>query len=193
MMMEYDKMVVPIDKIIDKNTSQLTMQDVLSLAIHTVNAMRIHDVKTCSVVSESFSTELSTSSHTWDTMYEEFQSELLYQTTIGWPILTIINNSIYKRKDVLSMNVPFMSSSNFLVYIIRIIYVELMKEKSARDEYKCVMFNHPFDDIVQEPVKQLTAKRLFNLVRMALMKYLRIYREPGTFEYELGKRILSMM
>lgn len=174
-----DNLMVPLVDLTKKTTGQLTVQDVLSLAFHTV-----HDLG-----KRTFKGALE-----WNDLHSSHIDDLKKQAIANWPKPMIRTNRLYTRRDLDTLSHSFLRSNNFLTLLLRLLYLEVIKNATNyTGESINVLEIRPFDDSILEPVKDLTVARIFYLIRMALLKYLRVYNDSGTFENDLGMSLLSIL
>lgn len=181
-----DNLVIPLQNIIYKKTGELTLQEALSAAFHATQA--IGSSHTGLSEKARFTAQL------WNDLYGEHVQELRNQTEQGWPKPNFRNNRIQLRRDLDTLSQSFLRSDNYLTLILRLLYLEVFKNAS-NFSFSCinVLDLHPYDENNTEIMGELTLARIFYLVRMALVKYLRVYNSQGTFENELGSAILTAL
>lgn len=174
-----DNLMVPLRDMLGKTTGQLTVQDVLSLAFHTVQDLGKRAFR---------------GSSEWNELYTSHLDDLRKQTVAKWPKPMIRTNRLYTRRDLDTLSHSFLRTNNFLTLLLRLLYLEVIKNATNyTGESINVLDIKPFDDSILEPVKELTVARIFYLIRMALIKYVRVYNDAGTFENDLGMSILSAL
>jgi hypothetical protein len=174
-----ENLIVPLRELINKRTGELTVQDVLSMTFHSVQIISTQNLRDANL---------------WNELYIEHIGDIKKQSIAKWPKPMIRTNRLYTRRDLDTLSHSFHRSSNFLTLLMRLIYLEVIKNATDwSNESINVLGIKPFDESILEPVRELTVARIFYLVRIALLKYVRVYNDSGTFENELGMTLLGIL
>jgi len=170
--------IVKKDTIVDRNISTLNFREIISLIFYAVGSVAEKE----DILEEK-----------WVKFNEEFKTDLEAQNTRRWPKLSYIRNDFRKRLEVFSTT-SYHNSRNLLILILRLLHIETFKLKNLPQ-------NNDYHEILTHtisiPDKYICSKvsmvRLFEIFKLYVQYYCRIYHNEMMYEYALGKSIVDQI
>src|SRR5271154_4704567 len=174
-----DDQLASFDKIISKTSDSVTFKDIISLIFYAVSTLAKNST--------------NPDSTTWANFYYEFEHELTLQNQNKWPKLSIIKNDYEKHLDIM-LSSPFIKSTNLLMLLLRLLYIENYERKYIFKTYNYPeILNHRVQVPMQTEISKLSLSDLFDLLKHGIQHYHKIYRSQETFEYQLAKAIYTQL
>lgn len=167
-----------VDKkiVLSKNISVLNFHEIISLVFHAIE--NIKDRSEC--------TE-------WNNLHKDFIELLDSENKRRWPKLNYMTNTYRKRLEVFFSS-TFTSTNNVLLLLIRLLYIESFKNDNGTLQIEC---HQPLQHHIAIPDKYMSTEvsivRLFELLKMYLNYYIKIYHNEMMFEHLLGKAIINQI
>lgn len=176
-----DEQLTKFDKISNNNINSITFKDIISMIFYAIQNM-----------THNFNPD----EKKWNSFYQDFINDLEKQNKNKWPKLTIIRNDYQKRMDIMSSvsEHSYIKSNNFLVLLLRLLYIENYKRIYTFKWYKyhkILGYNIVIDRVKE--IQKLTIADLFDLLKIGLKYYLKIYDNELQFEYQLATSILEQI
>jgi hypothetical protein len=196
-----DDYIVKKNTIIDRNISILNFREIISLIFHAVGSVAEKgDILDDPIVAKAPVKELSSglssglpSEEKWIKFHEEFVIDLEAQNTRRWPKLSYIRNDFRKRLEVFSTT-SYHSSRNLLILILRLLHIETFKLKNLPQNPD---YHEILTHTISIPDKYVSNKvsmvRLFEILKLYVQYYCRIYHNEMMYEYALGKSIVDQI
>jgi len=177
-----DDLLTSQDILMTKSINNLNFKDIISMIFHSVK--NINDKKTDTVVEYT----------KWHDFYEDFKLNLEIQNNRSWPRLNYIKNDSKKRLEIFSPT-SYNITKNLLILILRLLYIENFKLKEATSISTSFheILTYKIDIPDKYPISDLSLVRLFEIFKMYMSYYTRIYSNPMMYEYSLGASILDQI
>lgn len=175
-----DVLIIPREKIIKKNVENITFQDIISLIFHTFIYM----------IQEPSHPDY----HNWKKYYQEFERDYEKQNKETWPQIVITRNDHKKRIDIVSLSDDFIISTNFLMQLLKMLYVENYKRSYVYKAYKYhKILSYKIKKNGINKVQTLSIHDIFDILKKFMLYYMRIYNNQQNFEYILAKSIFDQL
>ena len=199
-----------------QKSNKFSMEDLIlpvSSEIITRHPLKITFHEAISIIFDIFKHNKNsitfTGSH-WEECWKLFEYDMKEQNNIGWPQFIIIKkngmtngNDIYaKNKYIVVGNNrksgSLIQTNNFLLMLLRIIYVEKYKENVVVNQLdkKFTTVSMLHTTLSKKEVFDLDPSDhiiyAFQLVKKFIQKYLVIYNDANEFENQMGEFILKM-
>ena len=166
--------ITSIEQIIRNSSNDITSIDIISLIFHCTISMAKTDSG-------------------WNKFYSEFITDFENQNKNKWPELIIIKNDFSKRTDAICIT-SFIDSKNLLTILQRILYIEQYKIKYVCDTYQYhPVLSHKINLNVYFNIKKMSINNLFDLLKICMTDYLKIYNDDEKIENLLAKNILKQI
>jgi hypothetical protein len=165
-----------------RNINSLNFKEIISMIFH--GTKNIHEKK----VDTPDTTK-------WSGFYEEFQLNLESQNKTGWFKPSYMTNTVRRRMEVFSPS-SFVQTKNLLVMVLRLLYIESFKQEKLKEIpnnnfYEILSYKIDIED--KYPARQVSLTRLFEIFKLYMNYYVRIYQNGLMYEYILGKTIIDQI
>ena len=129
----------------------------------------------------------------WTQFYTDFEKTFEAQNNVSWPKLNYIDNGYRKRLEIFTPS-SYYPSKNILILLSRLVYIENYKTQHIhnRKDYHKIL-THKIDIPDKYISTKVTFIRLFEILKMYMNYYLRIYQNGMMYENILAKLILDQM
>lgn len=172
--------IIPLNKIINKNSKNITFKETISLIYHAAALMSNNNEHP--------------DKENWEKLYNEYKTELEKQNRIKWPHIEFIKNDYDKRMDILIVKSSFIYSKNIFMLLLRLLYIENYKRPYIYKTYEYhKILGHKVDDYPDIIAKNMSINDLFGLLKQHLIFYKKIYNDDMHFEYQLANIILNQI
>jgi len=171
-----EQYLIPLDKLLDKNISNITLEETISLIIHTIQIMATKD---------------NPDKFVWKKINDEFITYIAKQNAKMWPAMTVIKNYYDKCLDILLISESFINSKNILVLLFRLLFIEKYKQ-SNNFAYFCLVLDYRLDNdnfSDNKLISDLSLDAIFDLLSKHLNYYFKVYNNKLHLEYQLAKSI----
>lgn len=170
--------LIPIEVIIDKNINSITFKETISLVFHSA----YH-------VAENIFEEDNTK---WKDFCVEFEKQLKRQNEKSWPYLRILKNDKNRRIDIILTGTPLISTTNFFVLLLRLLYIENYKKMFTS------MYYHQILDYKQRTSNNMTIKHIsladiYKHLKKNLEYYIQVYNDEKYYENQLARSLLKQL
>lgn len=174
----FNDQIISIGEILNKTIHDTTFKEIISLCFHSVIIISNKSDNPCYVQ--------------WKNLFDEFENQFKKQNNVGWPQITVINNDYYKRIDISVINKQFIESTNIFMLLFRLLYIENFKISHILKSNKYYeILDHKLNNGNNEKVKKISLDIIFELLKIYLIYYKKIYNNHGYFEYQLCNIILN--
>ena len=175
------------DTLINKNL--LMNKHINTLNFREIICLIFHAVKT---ISES--TDPENPHQQWIQFYKDFELNLEHQNNKRWPKLSLMENRFRKRLEIFSPT-SYNTTKNILVLILRLLYIENYKIKNAlspnTDFHEILTYKINITDDYES--SKVSIVRLFEIFKLYMMYYIKVYNNEMMYENMLGKSILQQL
>lgn len=176
-----------------KKICDITFKDTLSLIFHVTTVLANNSINSTNSISPGLNDTHAENEISWMSFYQNFLEDLEHQNKQNWPTIFFFKKSYFKRIEAHS-DKAFIKSKHFLMLLLRLLYVENLKEQYNTDtvNYQNILqHNLNLDDDMY--VYQLSLQRLFEILQLYINHFMKIYNDKMIFEYQLGKSILTQL
>ena len=170
------------DLLLDRNINSLCFKEIMSMIFHA--SKNIYDKK------------IETPDNTkWSEFYQEFEDNLEAQNKLGWSKLNYITNGVRRRVEIFSP-ASFIRTKNLLTLILRLVYIENFKLEKINQTGTSgfhEILTYKIDIPDKYLVREVSLARLFDIFKLYMNYYTRIYQNGLMYEYILGKTIIDQI
>jgi hypothetical protein len=192
-----DDYIFTKDEIINRNIDTFNFKEIISLLFHAIkNISEKKDMGSLVLSipqSKDDVVDIKNGIDKWMLFYKDFEADLETQNTRRWPKLSYIRNDFRKRLEIFS-SMHYHNSKNLLMLVLKLLYIETFKAKNlpANNDYHDVLNNiiHINDN---HPANKISLPRLFEIFKLYMQHYIKIYNNEMMQEYSLGKSILAQI
>lgn len=189
------------DTIMNKHINVMTFKDIISLVFYAMEDIKENN-KNIFDQTEPINYNISNQNEMinqnsqikkWIELFDEFTTTLKIQNNKRWPKLNHIRNNFRKRLEIFS-SASYHPSRNILMLLLRLLYVETYKISniSVADDYYDIL-GHRISTSDRYSPDKITMSRLFEILKMHLQHYMRIYHNEMIYENILCKSIIDQL
>jgi hypothetical protein len=176
-----DNLLTSQESLLDRNLNSLNFREIICMIFHATKNI--------------YEKRVDTHDKKWSDFYNEFLINLEAQNKIGWAKLVYITNQIRRRLEIFSPS-SFVPSKNLLVQILRLLYIEDFKMQNLplienKNFYEILTYKIDIPD--KYTVRQVSLPRLFEILKLYVGYYIRIYENGLMYECVLGKAIFEQI
>lgn len=182
-----DDQITAFEKILSKEYTEVNFKDIISLVFHAINKMKDDKFSDQEYSEQTSETQCKK-------IYDKFEEELSLQNKFGWPQIFIVRNDYERRMDLATGGGSYISSTNILTLLLRILYVENYKRRYVfrSYDYRKVM-SHKIRSLMTKQVDEFALEEIIDLLKNHLHHYLKIYNDCTHFENQLATAILKQI
>ena len=171
---DIEKIISPYESCVNKNISELTMLETISLIIY---------------MTKKYSENSDEKSFMIKKYYDESIEQIKEQNRKGWPKIISLKNDVYMRTDGI-VGGAHENTNNMLVLLIRLIHLENEKNTSRSETSKKIL-DYNISDVRKGNVRTIKTIELSELLKKYMNYYNSVYSDPTRFENILGNKIIN--